>query len=232
MSSQPARFQCHFCSRNYTRAFNLRNHENTHTGERPFLCSVCGQSFTRSHDRKTHEKLHTGEMEWSCGGPLRNGGVWGCSRRFARKSNLMRHFRSRIGRECIAPLSTEETPSSSTAPDIPITQSGQQERRLVHLPWPSPKRMKAQISSAKSPGFSDFSDRSSAQSDIDRTLGHLKISCRSVRTNLTILRTYLSDPQPSIVACCQGANRSARLRPRKFDELGEETGTRQRDTLE
>lgn len=109
MQAPPATFQCTLCSRRYTRAFNLRNHLRTHSEERPFVCGVCGKSFTRDHDRKTHEKLHSGEKPWVCGGTLHNGEHWGCGWRYARKSNLQRHFQSDSGRRCIKPLHDQKT---------------------------------------------------------------------------------------------------------------------------
>lgn len=65
-------------------------------------------AFARKHDRKSHEELHLGEKKFVCKGDLRDGAQWGCGRRFARGSNLGRHFRSVAGRICIRPLLQEE----------------------------------------------------------------------------------------------------------------------------
>lgn len=112
---RPATWHCSLCPKRYTRAFNLRSHIRTHTAERPFLCSVCGRPFARVHDRNTHEHLHSGERKFLCGGQLKNGQHWGCGRRFARSSNLGRHFRSSTGRRCIRPLLDEETAERNAA---------------------------------------------------------------------------------------------------------------------
>ncbi|QIW96964.1 hypothetical protein AMS68_002482 [Peltaster fructicola] len=104
----PATFQCHLCPKRFTRAYNLRSHLRTHTDERPFVCTVCDKAFARQHDRKRHESLHSGEKKFVCRGQLKNGGSWGCSRRFARADALGRHFRSEAGRVCIKPLLEEE----------------------------------------------------------------------------------------------------------------------------
>ncbi|KAF2086156.1 hypothetical protein K490DRAFT_74695 [Saccharata proteae CBS 121410] len=104
----PATFQCSLCPKRFTRAYNLRSHLRTHTDERPFVCSVCGKAFARQHDRKRHEGLHSGEKKFVCRGVLKEGGAWGCGRRFARADALGRHFRSEAGRVCIRPLLEEE----------------------------------------------------------------------------------------------------------------------------
>jgi hypothetical protein len=108
MQKHPATFQCSLCPKRFTRAYNLRSHLRTHTDERPFVCSVCGKAFARQHDRKRHEGLHSGEKKFVCRGNLKEGGHWGCGRRFARADALGRHFRSEAGRVCIRPLLEEE----------------------------------------------------------------------------------------------------------------------------
>lgn len=109
----PATFQCQICPKRFTRAYNLRSHLRTHTDERPFVCSVCGKAFARQHDRKRHEGLHTGEKKFVCRGTLKDGGSWGCNRRFARADALCRHFKSEAGRVCIRPLLDEESAAQS-----------------------------------------------------------------------------------------------------------------------
>jgi hypothetical protein len=108
VQKHPATFQCTLCPKRFTRAYNLRSHLRTHTDERPFVCTVCGKAFARQHDRKRHEGLHSGEKKFVCKGELKQGGQWGCGRRFARADALGRHFRSEAGRICIKPLLDEE----------------------------------------------------------------------------------------------------------------------------
>ena len=108
VQKHPATFQCNLCPKRFTRAYNLRSHLRTHTDERPFVCTVCGKAFARQHDRKRHEGLHSGEKKFVCKGELKQGGQWGCGRRFARADALGRHFRSEAGRICIKPLLDEE----------------------------------------------------------------------------------------------------------------------------
>jgi len=128
LQKHPATFQCSLCPKRFTRAFNLRSHLRTHTHERPFVCSVCGKSFSRSHDRKTHEELHSGERKFCCKGFLKNGNIWGCGRRFARPSNLGRHFRSETGQICIKPLIDEEFAEHNAATTLTNTA------RMDHAP--------------------------------------------------------------------------------------------------
>lgn len=105
---QPLRFQCTFCPKKFTRAYNLRSHLRTHTNEKPFVCTVCEQAFARANDRKRHELLHAGERKFVCRGELDNSKPWGCGRRFARPDALGTHFRTQLGRLCIQPLLDEE----------------------------------------------------------------------------------------------------------------------------
>jgi hypothetical protein len=51
-------FKCNVCHKGFTRAYNLRNHLQTHMDVRPFLCSFCGKGFARQGDQKMHEGLH------------------------------------------------------------------------------------------------------------------------------------------------------------------------------
>ncbi|KAK0627896.1 hypothetical protein B0T14DRAFT_146178 [Immersiella caudata] len=104
----PATFQCTLCPKRFTRAYNMRSHLRAHTNERPFTCTVCGKAFARQCDRKMHQNLHSEEKKFVCKGDLKNGGQWGCGRRFARVGALGRHFRSEAGRICTKPLLDEE----------------------------------------------------------------------------------------------------------------------------
>jgi hypothetical protein len=102
--------QCPMCPKRYTRYFNLQSHFLTHENLRPFACTVCERRFFRQDDRKSHERLHLpNARSFVCRGVLTSGQEWGCGRRFSRKQNLERHFKSEKGMRCKRPLADEQT---------------------------------------------------------------------------------------------------------------------------
>lgn len=175
MRAPSATFQCALCPRKYTRAFNLRNHLRTHTEERPFVCGVCGKAFNRDHDRKTHEQLHSGEKLWVCGGTLKNGEHWGCGWRYARKSNLQRHFRSDLGRRCIKPLRDEESAERNATAGLMDVARRQETSYILDLTQLQPHQANAEHSAsttlteiARTLDDGDFSGVPPARPDISQ----------------------------------------------------------------
>ncbi|KAJ4022643.1 hypothetical protein NW766_001687 [Fusarium irregulare] len=54
----PGKFTCNICNKSFTRNINLKSHERSHFGDRPFACSTCGKAFARVNDCRRHEKIH------------------------------------------------------------------------------------------------------------------------------------------------------------------------------
>jgi len=73
------------CNKVFTRPYNLKSHQLSHSGVRPFKCKTCQTSFVRKHDLKRHERLHTGVKPYVCSV---------CKRGFYRSDALSRHEHS------------------------------------------------------------------------------------------------------------------------------------------
>ncbi|EFQ35377.1 uncharacterized protein GLRG_10521 [Colletotrichum graminicola M1.001] len=55
---EAARFRCKMCPKTFTRNINLKGHERSHFGERPYACPNCGKAFARLNDCRRHERIH------------------------------------------------------------------------------------------------------------------------------------------------------------------------------
>ncbi|XP_060037683.1 Kruppel-like factor 18 [Erinaceus europaeus] len=62
---RPRPFLCTYenCGKSYFKASQLKEHMNTHTGEKPFICDVkwCKKKYTYSRDLYRHKKWHSKE---------------------------------------------------------------------------------------------------------------------------------------------------------------------------
>merc|ERR1711881_19998 len=87
------KFQCEHtnkdgqrCTMRFYRQDELRRHERTHTGEKPFKCphAGCDRWFARSDHVRTHVRIHTGEKPYNCKF---------CDKSFARSDERLRHHK-------------------------------------------------------------------------------------------------------------------------------------------
>ena len=65
-SAQPKKYRCTFCSYSSNNSHHLREHLNTHTGERPFKCKACNVSYTSKSTLRRHILKHDNLKLYKC----------------------------------------------------------------------------------------------------------------------------------------------------------------------
>lgn len=58
--------KCEYCVKSFKRAYHLKRHCKSHTGDKPHRCTVCGASFTRKDSLTKHRRSHTGGKSHPC----------------------------------------------------------------------------------------------------------------------------------------------------------------------
>ncbi len=88
-SCPPQLHRCSSCGRRLASARALRDHERTHTGEKPYPCPHpgCGRRFALAKTLRVHFRQHSGERPYACPRP-------GCGRTFVQNSTLRSHVRN------------------------------------------------------------------------------------------------------------------------------------------
>ena len=73
---------CEICEKSFKTKEHLRQHQRSHTGEKPFLCISCGKAFTQQGNLIKHMRIHAGTKMFLCEV---------CSRPFMTKGALTEH---------------------------------------------------------------------------------------------------------------------------------------------
>ena len=58
---QNRKYKCSFCGKGFAQSQALKDHINTHTGEKPYMCKFCGAAFANMGSHRMHERtVHLG----------------------------------------------------------------------------------------------------------------------------------------------------------------------------
>uniref|UniRef100_A0A8C3VAT7 C2H2-type domain-containing protein n=1 Tax=Catharus ustulatus TaxID=91951 RepID=A0A8C3VAT7_CATUS len=107
-------YECPVCGKRFQRRSTLLVHERIHREERPFRCPDCGKGFQHNSSLNVHRRIHTGERPYEC--PE-------CGKSFSTSSALTQHQRT-IG-PTLDPLKPppwlfSAFPGPTKAPSVPL----------------------------------------------------------------------------------------------------------------
>ncbi|KFB46797.1 zinc finger protein ZFP69 [Anopheles sinensis] len=74
--------KCSYCPKTFSRPIRRREHENIHTGQKPYVCPSCSRPFSTSSMLFAHSQLHHGVQNHAC--PE-------CGKKFNRRRNMRLH---------------------------------------------------------------------------------------------------------------------------------------------
>lgn len=85
-SDKKRKFACEICGKRYIYQCTLKQHLDSHTGNKPYKCDVCQKTFPHLAYISIHMRLHTGERPYQCSL---------CGETFITSSKLSSHMRRR-----------------------------------------------------------------------------------------------------------------------------------------
>ena len=61
--NEDKKHKCEVCGKGFSESDRLKDHNNIHTGEKPYLCQFCSACFASKGTHAMHERSHLGQIE-------------------------------------------------------------------------------------------------------------------------------------------------------------------------